>query len=52
MVRHREGRIGDERVMVWLRGGLKSGFGVFVFKALDHALEGRVEELEPFLRFC
>lgn len=35
--------------MAWLRRGLESGFGVFVFEALDHALEGRVKELEPFL---
>lgn len=44
-----EGGIGKERVVVWLRGGLKSGFGVFIFEALDHALEGGVEEFEPFL---
>ena len=52
VVRSAEGRIGDEGSMAWLRGGLKSGFGIFVFKALDHALERRVEELEPFSIFC
>ena len=48
-MRSGEGRIGDEGITAWLRGGLKPGFGIFVFKALDHALEGTVEELEPFL---
>lgn len=45
-----EGRVGELRVVAWLKGGLESGFGVFVFEALDHTLEGRVEELEPFLQ--
>lgn len=32
-----------------LRGGLEPGFGIFVFEALNHALEGSVKKLESLL---